>query len=58
MRTQTKKKQVYRSMVEFEHKFLSEFSQPKTVESAEEARLLGVNMARESLNKIKIRLAK
>ncbi len=50
-----KKTQVYRSMTEFQKRFLPAIRKGKIIETPEEASVLGVNMARESIKKIKVR---
>ncbi len=58
METADKNKQVYRSMTEFNKKFLSGTDVEKSIESPEEARDLGISMARDSISKIRIKLKK
>lgn len=52
-RIKNNKEQVYKSIVEFEKKFF-----PKSFKKKSEARALGTNLAKESLNAIRLRLSK
>lgn len=53
-----KKKQAYRSMVEFEKEFFPKSFEKRMAEKPTDAQALGVNLAKESLEKIRGRLAK
>ena len=53
-----KKKQLYRSMKEFERKFFPKSFKEKMAETPTDAQALGVSLAKESLEKIRERLAK
>ena len=53
MKTQNKKRQVYRSIGEFRNKFFPQLIQEQTIENHTEARDLGVTMAIESMKKVK-----
>jgi hypothetical protein len=53
-----KKDQVYKSMREFEEKFFPESFKKQSVEAPTDARTIGINLAKESLEIIKSRLSK
>jgi len=57
MNKNKKKKQVYRSMMEFEKRFFPKSFQKRMAEKPTDAQVLGVSLAKESLEKIKGRLA-
>jgi len=52
-----KKKQVYRSMMEFEKRFFPKSFEKRMAEKPTDAQALGVSLAKESLEKIRRRLA-
>ena len=58
MKKSSKKKQVFRSMIEFEKKYFPKSYEQKMTEKRKDARALGISLAEESLNKIRARLAK
>jgi hypothetical protein len=58
MKTGIKNKQVYHSVEEFRRKFLPGAGVEKPIESSEEAKALGISMARDSISKIDIKLKK
>ena len=58
MEKSKKKKQVYKSMREFEEKFFPESFRKQSTEVPTDARTLGVSLARESLDMIRRRLSK
>ena len=51
-------KQIYRSMKEFEKEFFPKSFEKRMTEKPTDAQALGVSLARESLDKIRERLAK
>lgn len=53
-----KEKQVFHSIMEFEKKYFPKSFEKKTLEKPTDARALGIGLAKESLDKIKILLAK
>ena len=57
MNKNKKKKQVYRSMMEFEKRFSPKSFEKRMAEKPTDAQALGVSLAKESLGKIKGRLA-
>lgn len=58
MNKNEKKKQIYRSMAEFEKKFLPKSFEERMAERPKDAQALGISLAKESLNKIRSQLAK
>ena len=58
MNKNKKKKQVYRSMMEFEKRFFPKSFEKRMAEKPTDAQVLGVSLARESLGKIRRRLAR
>lgn len=58
MNRNEKKKQICRSMAEFEKKFLPKSFEKRMAERPTDAQDLGVSLAKESLNKIRNQLAK
>ncbi len=58
MERSKKKKQVYKSMREFEEKFFPNSFRERLSELPTDARALGISLARESLNAIRRRLSK
>ncbi len=57
MNKNKKKNRIYRSMKEFEKEFLPKSFEKIMVEKPKDAQALGVSLARESLDKIRERLA-
>jgi len=57
MNRSREKEQVFRSMMEFEREFLPE-SFEKMTEKPTDAHALGIYLAKESLDKIRVQLAK
>jgi len=53
-----KKKQVYKSMREFEEKFFPKFFRKQLKEVSTDAHALGISLARESLETIRSQLSK
>ena len=53
-----KKKQVYKSMREFEKKFFPESFKKQSTEVSTDAHTLGITLAKESLDMIRRRLSK
>ena len=53
-----KKKQVFRSMTEFEREFLPKAFEKRMSEMPTDAHALGISLAKESLEKIRERLGK
>ena len=53
-----KRKQIYRSMKEFEKEFLPKSFKERMAEKPTDAQALGVSLAKESLEKIRRRLAR
>ncbi|MCK4295765.1 MAG: hypothetical protein KAW56_17755 [Candidatus Marinimicrobia bacterium] len=53
-----KKKQVYKSMKEFEEKFFPKSFRKKSTEFPSDARALGIRSARESLSTVRRQLSK
>ena len=51
-----KKEHVYTSMKEFEEKFFPKSFKKRSLEALTDARTLGINLARESLEKIRNQL--
>ncbi len=58
MNESKKEKQVIHSMKEFEKKYFPKSFEKKTAEEPTDAHALGISMAKESLDKIRARLAK
>ena len=58
MRTGRKKKQIFRSMMEFEREFLPKSFEKSTAEKPTDAHALGISLAKESIEKIRAHLAK
>jgi len=58
MERSKKKKQVYKSMREFEKKFFPKSFRKKSTEFPSDARALGISSARESLSTVRRRLLK
>ncbi len=58
MERSKKKKQVYKSMREFEEKFFPESFRKQSAEVSTDARTLGITLAKESLDIIRRRLSK
>jgi hypothetical protein len=58
METTKKKKQVYKSMIEFEKEFLPNSLKRRLSEVPTDSRALGMSLARESLDAIRTRLVK
>ena len=50
--------QVFRSVKEFEKEFLPKYFEKKMAEKPTDASMLGISLAKESLDKIKKQLAK
>ncbi len=53
-----KKEQAYRSMKEFEEKFFPENFKKQSLEVKTDARTLGINLAKESINAIRNQLSR
>jgi len=53
-----KKKQIYRSITEFERTFFPKSFEKRMAEKPKDAQALGVSLANESLEKIRKQLAK
>ena len=53
-----KREQVYKSMREFEEKFCPESFKKQSVEAPTDARTIGINLAKESLDMIRSRPSK
>ena len=53
-----KREQVYKSMREFEEKFFPESFKKQSVEVPTDARTIGINLAKESLDMSRNRLSK
>ena len=58
MNKDKKGKQIYQSMTEFEKEFFPKSFEKRMAEKSTDAQALGVSLAKESLEKIKGRLAK
>jgi len=58
MERSKKREQAYKSMREFEEKFFPKSLKKKLVEASADARSLGINLARESLEMLRSRLSK
>ena len=58
MNRNKKKKQVIQSMIEFEKKYFPKSFEKRMSEKPTDARALGICLAKESLDKIRKRLAK
>ncbi|MEA1995294.1 MAG: hypothetical protein U9N18_03970 [Campylobacterota bacterium] len=58
MNRNEKKKQVIRSMIEFERKYFPKSFEKRMTEKPTDARALGICLAKESLDKIKRQLSK
>lgn len=58
MKGSKKKEQVYKSMKEFEKKFFPKSFRKQSLEQLTDARILGITLARESLNTIRNQLSK
>lgn len=57
MNKDKKKKQIFRSMAEFEKKYFPKSFEKKMAEKPKDARALGISLAKESLEEIRERLA-
>jgi len=58
MNKNKKKKQIFRSMREFEKEFLPQSFEKRNAERLTDAQALGISLAKESLKKIREQLAK
>ena len=58
MKKNKKKEQVYKSMREFDEKFFPESLRKQLSEQTTDARTLGINLAKESLEIIRSQLSK
>lgn len=58
MKNNKKKEQAYKSMREFDEKFFPESLRKQLLERTTDARTLGINLAKESLEIIRSRLSK
>ena len=58
MNRSKEKKEIFRSMMEFEKKFFPKSFEKRIAERSTDANALGISLAKESLNKIRERLAK
>ena len=58
MNRNKEKKQIFRSMAEFERAFLPKSFEKRMAEKPTDAHALGISLAKESLEKIRARLGK
>ncbi|MFQ5456069.1 MAG: hypothetical protein ACE5EA_07700 [Nitrospirota bacterium] len=56
--TKNRKKQVYKTMREFEEKFFPNAFKKRLLKEITDPRILGITLAQKSLNKIKHKLSK